>query len=173
MHQMITLLKKKFFFQRTVIFMKLHLNIYAKLLKFQEKIGLKIKIFDAYRPVYVQKKLWEFLPNPEFIAPPDKGSPHSRGIAIDITLVDQEENELEMGTGFDEFSKLSYHGNINISEKSYHNRLLLLGIMIDAGWDFLEMNGGTINYSTLNLILLYMIWINEEFCLFFIFLFWL
>ena len=53
-----------------------------------------------------------------------------------IVIACQEENELEMGTGFDEFSKLSYHGNINISEKSYHNRLLLLGIMIDAGWDF-------------------------------------
>ena len=41
-----------------------------------------------------------------------------------------------MGTGFDEFSKLSYHGNLNISESSYKNRMLLLGIMTDAGWDF-------------------------------------
>ena len=41
-----------------------------------------------------------------------------------------------MGTEFDEFSKLSYHGNLNISKKSYQNRLLLLGIMMDSGWDF-------------------------------------
>ncbi len=128
--------KKKIFFSKNCYLHEVAFEHLCKAIEISRKIGLKIKIFDAYRPVYVQKKLWEFLPNPEFIAPPDKGSPHSRGIAIDITLVDQEENELEMGTGFDEFSKLSYHGNINISEKSYHNRLLLLGIMIDAGWDF-------------------------------------
>ena len=101
-----------------------------------KKIGLRLKVFDAYRPVYVQKKLWECLPDPNFIVPPERGSPHSRGVAVDLTLVDLKGNELDMGTGFDEFSKLSYHGNLNISESSYKNRMLLLGIMTDAGWDF-------------------------------------
>ncbi len=101
-----------------------------------KKIGLRLKVFDAYRPVYVQKKLWECLPDPSFIVPPERGSPHSRGVAVDLTLVDLKGNELDMGTGFDEFSKLSYHGNLNISESSYKNRMLLLGIMTDAGWDF-------------------------------------
>ena len=105
-------------------------------IKISQKIGLKLKIFDAYRPVYVQRKLWEYLPDPNFIVPPDKGSPHSRGVAVDITLTDLKGNELDMGTGFDEFSKLSYHGNLNISNSAYQNRLLLLGIMTDAGWDF-------------------------------------
>ena len=41
-----------------------------------------------------------------------------------------------MGTEFDEFSKLSYHGCLNISEVAYQNRLTLLGIMTDSGWDF-------------------------------------
>ena len=53
-----------------------------------------------------------------------------------------------MGTDFDEFSRLSYHGNLEISKKSYRNRLLLLGIMTDSGWDFIEMNGGIISYLT-------------------------
>ena len=100
-----------------------------------KKIGLKLKIFDAYRPVYVQKKLWDFLPDPNFLSHPKKGSPHSRGVAIDLTLV-KEGKELDMGTGFDEFSELSYHGNQGISDLSYKNRLTLLGIMTDAGWDF-------------------------------------
>ena len=69
-----------------------------------KKIGLKLKIFDAYRPVYVQKTLWEFLPDSNFIAPPHKGSPHSRGVAVDLTLTKDGE-ELDMGTGFDDFHK--------------------------------------------------------------------
>ncbi len=110
-----------------------HLHLAVEIAK---KQNLYIKIFDAYRPVYVQEKLWDCLPDPNFIAPPDKGSPHSRGVAIDLTLLDQNGFELDMGTGFDEFSRLSYHGCLDISRKSYKNRLLLLGIMTDAGWDF-------------------------------------
>ena len=41
-----------------------------------------------------------------------------------------------MGTGFDDFTKLSYHGSLNISDLAYKNRLILLGIMTDSGWDF-------------------------------------
>ena len=109
-----------------------HLDLAVQIAK---KQNLKIKIFDAYRPVYVQKALWEKLPDPNFIAAPNKGSPHSRGVAVDLTLTHDGE-ELDMGTDFDEFSRLSYHGNLEISKKSYRNRLLLLGIMTDSGWDF-------------------------------------
>ena len=128
--------KKKVFFENNCYLHEIAFEHLCKAIEISEKIGLKIKIFDAYRPVYVQKKLWECLPNSEFIAPPSKGSPHSRGVAIDLTLVDDNGKDLDMGTEFDEFSKLSYHGNLNISKKSYQNRLLLLGIMMDSGWDF-------------------------------------
>ena len=100
------------------------------------KINLKLKIFDAYRPVFVQEKLWDYYPDPNFIVPPSKGSPHSRGVAVDITLTDLGGEQLDMGTDFDEFSKLSYHGSLDISEKAYRNRMILLGSMTDAGWDF-------------------------------------
>ena len=69
-------------------------------------------------------------------------------MAIDLTLT-RDGKDLDMGTEFDEFSPLSYHGNRQISELSFKNRLLLLGIMTDAGWDFLEMNGGTISFLIL------------------------
>ncbi len=111
-----------------------HLAIACELAK---KLNYKIKIFDAFRPVDAQKKLWDILPNPEFISPPDKGSPHSRGVALDITLT-QNNLELDMGTSFDEFSKLSYHGSKEISDLAYKNRLILLGIMISSGWDFFK-----------------------------------
>ena len=99
-------------------------------------IGYKIKIFDAFRPKSAQKQLWNYFPNEQFIASPIKGSPHSRGIAVDITLLDEKLNEIDMGTDFDEFSKLSYHGSTQISKSAFQNRLILLGIMTDAGWDF-------------------------------------
>ena len=60
----------------------------------------------------------------KFYSTSDKGSPHSRGVAIDLTLT-RNGKELDMGTEFDEFSKLSYHGNLEISQQSYKNRLLL------------------------------------------------
>tara|TARA_B100001093_G_scaffold442295_1_gene443940 strand:+ start:938 stop:1501 length:564 start_codon:yes stop_codon:yes gene_type:complete len=100
------------------------------------KLNLKIKIFDGFRPRESQKKLWEFYPNKNFITPPIKGSPHSRGVAIDLTLIDELGRELDMGTEFDEFSNLSFHGSKYISQKAIKNRLLLLGIMTDSGWDF-------------------------------------
>ena len=110
-----------------------HLELAANI---AEKLSFTLKIFDAYRPVFVQNKLWEYYPDPNFIVPPSKGSPHSRGIAIDLTLTNFNGEQLDMGTDFDEFSKLSYHGNLDISEKAYKNRMILLGIMTDAGWDF-------------------------------------
>ena len=55
---------------------------------------------------------------------------------VDLTLVDKKNNDLDMGTDFDEFSTLSFHGTKEISEKAFKNRSLLLGIMSSAGWDF-------------------------------------
>ena len=83
---------------------------------------LKIKIFDAYRPVEAQWKLWDHTPNPDFIADPKKGSPHSRGVAIDLTLIDDNEKELELGTGFDNFTKFDFHGNMYIPKICQKNR---------------------------------------------------
>ena len=100
-------------------------------------LGYRLKVFDAYRPTEAQWKLWNARPDPEFLADPRRGSPHSRGVAIDLTLLDGEGRELDMGTGFDAFTPLSHHGVIDgISAVAQGNRLLLMGIMTSAGWDF-------------------------------------
>lgn len=99
-------------------------------------LGLTLKLFDAYRPTEAQWKLWEHTPDPEFLADPRRGSPHSRGAAIDLTLLDSARNELDMGTEFDAFTPLSHHGNTEISVEAQRNRHLLMGIMTTAGWDF-------------------------------------
>lgn len=98
--------------------------------------GLRLKIFDAFRPSEAQWRLWTHTPDPDFLADPRRGSPHSRGAAVDLTLLDRAGMELEMGTPFDAFSPLSHHGNTDIPLAAQRNRALLLGIMTAAGWDF-------------------------------------
>jgi D-alanyl-D-alanine dipeptidase len=98
-------------------------------------LGLGIKVFDAFRPAEAQWVLWNARPDPDFLADPRRGSPHSRGVAIDLTLTD-ENGELDMGTGFDAFTPLSHHANTEISARAQRNRFTLLGIMSAAGWDF-------------------------------------
>lgn len=69
------------------------------------ELGLALKIWDGFRPVGAQFKLWEVCPDPTFVANPQKGfSSHSRGNTVDVTLVDRDGNELEMPSEFDDFS---------------------------------------------------------------------
>ncbi len=99
--------------------------------------GWRLRIFDAFRPSAVQFVFWAHTPDPEFLCDPNKGSPHSRGVAVDLTLVDIASGEaLDMGTGFDAFTPRSHHGNIDISNEAQLNRLKLMGLMTTAGWDF-------------------------------------
>jgi len=99
-------------------------------------LGLRLKIFDAMRPTEAQWLLWNARPDPNFLADPRRGSPHSRGAAIDLTLVDAGGHALDMGTPFDAFTPLSHHGVTDIGAEAQRNRLLLLGLMTAAGWDF-------------------------------------
>ena len=100
------------------------------------RLGLRLKIWDAFRPAEAQWRLWEHSPDPEFVADPRRGSPHGRGVAVDLTLLDGEGRELDMGTGFDDFRPLAHHGHAAVPPAAQRNRLLLLGLMTAAGWDF-------------------------------------
>lgn len=99
-------------------------------------LGLRLRLFDALRPTEAQWKLWNFRPDPTFLADPRRGSPHSRGVAVDLTLLDAAGAPLDMGTPFDAFTPLSHHGSRDIPAAAQRNRLLLLGLMTEAGWDF-------------------------------------
>ncbi|HEX6957021.1 MAG TPA: D-alanyl-D-alanine dipeptidase [Ferrovibrio sp.] len=100
------------------------------------QMDLRLKIFDAFRPTEAAWALWHHTPDPNFLADPRKGSPHSRGAAVDLTLVDAAGRELDMGTGFDDFTPRAFHGALDIAPEQQRNRALLLGIMTAAGWDF-------------------------------------
>lgn len=108
----------------------------AEAVKIAAVQGYGIRIFDAFRPTEAQWKLWNHTPDPDFLADPNRGSPHSRGVAVDLTLLDASGKALDMGTAFDAFTPLSHHGNKEISADAQRNRLLLMGIMTTAGWDF-------------------------------------
>lgn len=102
--------------------------------KFIEK-GYRIKIFDCYRPLDIQKKMWSIVSNPIYVANPSKGSIHNRGGAVDITLVDRTGKELEMGTSFDHFGKEASHNYKNVSKQIKNNRKLLKTILIESGFN--------------------------------------
>lgn len=109
----------------------------CKAIELARPLGFRLKVYDAFRPSEAQWKLWNHTPDPEFISDPRRGSPHSMGAAIDLTLLDRESGEaLDMGTGFDDLRPISHHGVTDISVAAQQNRLTLLGLMTAADWDF-------------------------------------
>jgi D-alanyl-D-alanine dipeptidase len=108
----------------------------ARAIALARPLGLRLKIFDAFRPSEAQWVMWNHTPDPAFLADPRRGSPHSRGAAVDLTLVDADGRELDMGTGFDAFTPLSHHASTEVPPAAQANRFLLLGLMTAAGWDF-------------------------------------
>lgn len=89
------------------------------------KKGFRIKLYDCYRPLDVQKKMWKILPGTNYVANPKKGSKHNRGAAVDLTLVDSFGNELDMGTKFDFFGREAHHTYLNLPKEVLQNRKLL------------------------------------------------
>ena len=100
---------------------------------FMEK-GYRIKFFDCYRPNDVQYKMWEIVPNPQYVADPTKGSIHNKGGAVDITLVTLDGDMVDMGTDFDFFGKRAYHDNLDLPEEILNHRKLLKETMEAHGF---------------------------------------
>jgi len=73
--------------------------------------GFILVILDCYRPISVQKRMWQIKPNPIYVTDPKKGSMHNKGLALDLTLADKNGCIIDMGTDFDEFSRQSFHGS--------------------------------------------------------------
>ena len=102
------------------------------------KRGYKIKIFDCYRPLDIQKRMWKIVPNPDYVANPSKGSIHNRGGAVDITLVDANGKELDMGTTFDFFGPEASHNYQYLAQEIKANRELLKTTMVQNGFNSLD-----------------------------------
>lgn len=97
--------------------------------------GLYLKIWDSFRPVAAQFQLWEVCPNPTFVSDPNVGfSDHSRGNAVDITLVDSEGKECPMPSGFDDFTSRAFRDYTECSPEEADNARLLEAIMEKHGF---------------------------------------
>nr|WP_314838650.1 M15 family metallopeptidase [uncultured Flavobacterium sp.] len=97
--------------------------------------GYKIKIYDCYRPLDIQKKMWEIVPNPKYVANPKTGSIHNRGGAVDISLVTLQGEAVDMGTDFDFFGEKASHLYQDLPKNVLQNRKLLKSVMISAGFN--------------------------------------
>ena len=101
-------------------------------------------VLDALRPQRVQQQLWDALEGTGlqmYLANPARGSIHSYGMALDITLLDEQGRELDMGTGFDDMTELSHpaleEGFLaagTLTEQQVANRRLLREAMLEAGF---------------------------------------
>ena len=110
-----------------------------------EEKGLKLRIWDAYRPFEVQAFMADKFPEhveKGYVSHPSEGvATHVRGIAIDLTLVDENGKELDMGTVFDDMSEQSHHGSKAIQEnntKAEKNRKILAEIMEKSGFQIYD-----------------------------------
>ena len=100
----------------------------------------KLRALDCYRPAYVQERMWELVPDPQWVAKLDRSrgnySNHNRGLAIDLTLEDTASGvfDADMGSGFDEFTARSRYDAGSLSAAQKANRALLREVMMDAGF---------------------------------------
>jgi len=99
------------------------------------KVGLGLKIFDAYRPYSVTVKFWELVGDERYVANPAKGSGHNRGIAVDLTIIDLALGiELNMGTGFDNFTDTAHQDFKKLPQNILQHRELLRSTMTKHGF---------------------------------------
>ena len=113
----------------------------------KEKPGWKFIVFDAFRPISVQKKLYQHVkgtPQAHYVAYPTYGI-HCYGFAIDLSLQDEKGKPVDMGTEFDDFTTLAeprfelqnLHSG-KLTKEQYANRLLLRSVMKRAGFHQLQ-----------------------------------
>ena len=104
----------------------------------QEKLkaqGYGLKIWDAYRPYSVTERFWEMVKDERYVANPSKASGHNRGIAVDLTVIELTTGkELDMGTGFDNFTDTAHHTFTNLTAQVLRNRKLLKDVMESSGF---------------------------------------
>lgn len=106
----------------------------AKAQNLLRRQGLRLKLFDCYRPRPYQQRLWDKVPNPDYVTPPAKGSMHSRGAAVDLTLVDAQGKELDMGTPYDFFGPEAHTTYTQLSAQVLANRRLLRRTLESVGF---------------------------------------
>ncbi|MGZ4961944.1 MAG: M15 family metallopeptidase [Limisphaerales bacterium] len=98
-------------------------------------MGLGLKIYDGYRPLSVQRKMWKVYPHAGYVADPKKGSRHNRGAAVDLTLIHTNGDEVLMPSPFDSFTETAHRDSTNAPPDVLANRDLLERVMVKNGFE--------------------------------------
>ncbi len=115
---------------------------------FIKNYNYRIKIFDGYRPLSVQKLMWKIIPDERYVANPSKGSRHNRGAAVDITLIDSTGKQLNMGTGYDNFTSKAHINYVKFPGNVLYNRKLLRTVMLKFGFQPISSEWWHFDYKT-------------------------
>jgi len=112
--------------------------------------GFIIAIFDCYRSLSVQKKMWAKVPNPIYVADPAIGSVHNRGAAIDLTLKTLNGEDIDMGTSYDFFGRAAHIDNFNLPKEIVANRKILQDGMKSFGFATIQSEWWHFNFVNKN-----------------------
>lgn len=111
-----------------------------------KKQGYRLKVFDGYRPLAVQKRMWEILPDNRYVADPATGSNHNRGYSVDVTLLDLEGNEVLMPSEFDDFSERAHLDYMDCPAEAIRHRRILQETMARHGFSGIDSEWWHFNY---------------------------
>jgi zinc D-Ala-D-Ala dipeptidase len=123
-----------------------------------QKKGYGLKMFDCYRPRPFQQKLWNKVPDDRYVTNPKKGSMHNRGAAVDLTLVDKNGKELDMGTPFDFFGEKAYQTCTDLPKNIIENRKLLNQTLESVGFKTIRTEWWHFSYTKKKYALSEWIW---------------
>lgn len=96
--------------------------------------GYRLVVWDCYRPRSVQYAMWEILPDPTYVADPEKGSRHNRGAAVDVGLLTLDGSPVSLPTDHDDFSPRAHRDAGGLPPEAIANRERLERAMTGAGW---------------------------------------
>jgi D-alanyl-D-alanine dipeptidase len=105
--------------------------------------------FDCYRPTLYQQRLWNKVPNPDYVADPKKGSMHNRGVCADLTVMDKKGKALDMGTEYDAFTERAHTDFLNLSKKVLKNRQVLQNSLTAVGFQTIRTEWWHLSYKNL------------------------
>jgi D-alanyl-D-alanine dipeptidase len=97
--------------------------------------GLRLRLFDCYRPLAIQRVLWALVPDERYVANPAQGSRHNRGAAVDLTLADESGRPLPMPTEYDSFTERAHRDWSGGDPRRIENRERLERAMAAEGFE--------------------------------------
>lgn len=109
--------------------------------------GYKLLLFDGYRPTPAQQKLWDKVPDRNYVAPPAEGSMHNRGVAVDLSLADMDGKEVDMGTAYDYFGPEAHRDYTQLPDPILQRRQLLRSTMETHGFQSIRTEWWHFSFS--------------------------